>query len=310
MKAAVLHARGSAPVYEEFQDPIPADHEVVVEVAAAGLHPVVKSLAGSEHYASEDELPFIPGVDGTGRLADGTRVFFGGPRRPHGSFSERTVVPRAACIPLPDDVDEIKAAAMMNPGLSSWGALKLRARIVSGESVLILGATGVAGGLAVQIARLLGAGRVIAAGRNEGRLGELVGLGADAVIGLDPERLSVEPVDIVLDYLWGPPVEAFLETRVKAGRKDASRRVRFVQIGQSAGARLSLGAETLRSSGLELLGSGLGSVAVKDVLNTLPEFLDQVARGNLTIDVTIRRLAEVQAAWSEDQRARRVVLTP
>src|SRR5215472_13122350 len=105
MKAAVLHAYGSAPIYEEFLDPTPADDEVVVQVAAAGLHPVVKSLALGEHYAGGDELPFIPGLDGTGRLDDGTKVFFGGPRPPYGSFSERTVVPRAACIPLPDDID-------------------------------------------------------------------------------------------------------------------------------------------------------------------------------------------------------------
>src|SRR5690348_3975568 len=138
MNAAVLHAFDKPPIYEEFQDPIPADDEVLVHVTAAALHPVVKALAAREHYASHGALPFVPGIDGTGRLDDGTNVFFGGPRPPFGTFSERTVVPRVACLRLPDSLDGVKVAAIMNPGLSSWGALKLRARIVAGDTVLIL----------------------------------------------------------------------------------------------------------------------------------------------------------------------------
>ena|SRR5579859_101105 len=310
MKAAVLHAYDRPPIYDDFPDPTPTDDEVLVRVAAAALHPVVKALAAGKHYSSTDGLPFVPGIDGTGHLDDGTRVYFGGPRPPYGTFSERTVVPRAACIQLPDGVDEVKVAAIMNPGLSSWGALKLRAGIVAGESVLILGATGVAGGLAVQVAKLLGAGRVIAAGRDAQRLRRLIGLGADEVISLDARELVKYPVDVVLDYLWGPPVEALLETRVKVGLKDAWRRVRFVQIGQSAGPRLTLAAETLRSSGLELVGSGLGSVSMQDVIDTLPEFLEQVVRGNLTVGLAIRPLAQVESAWTEEQPGNRVVLKP
>jgi NADPH:quinone reductase-like Zn-dependent oxidoreductase len=310
MKAAVLHEYDRPPIYDDFPDPTPTDDELLVHVAAAALHPVVKALGAGQHYSSKDGLPFVPGIDGTGRLDDGTSVFFGGPRPPYGTFSELTVVPRAACIQLPDGVDEVKVAAIMNPGLSSWGALKLRARLVAGESVLILGATGVAGGLAVQVAKLLGAGRVIAAGRDAQRLKRLIELGADEMIGLDARELVKYPVDVVLDYLWGPPVEAFLETRVKVGLKDSWRRVRFVQIGQSAGPRLTLAAETLRSSGLELVGSGLGSAPMQDVIATIPEFLEQVVRGNLTVGLAIRPLAQVESVWTEEQPGNRIVLTP
>ncbi len=154
MHAAVLHALGKPPRFEEFPDPTPGEGEVLIHVCAAALKPVDKQLAGGKHYASPRELPIVCGADGVGRLEDGTRVFFGGPRRPYGAMAERTVVRRAQCFSVPEDVDDDTAAAIPNPGVSAWLSLKHSAKLASGETVLILGATGVAL-LAVSIPQLL-----------------------------------------------------------------------------------------------------------------------------------------------------------
>src|SRR6202030_3709394 len=182
MLAAVLHALGKRPLFEEFPDPTPGEGEVLIHVCAAALKPVDKQLADGKHYASPREFPVVCGADGVGRLEDGTRVFFGGPRRPYGAMAERTVVRRAQCFLVPDDVDDATAAAIPNPGVSAWLSLKHRAKLAPGETVLVLGATGVTGQLAVQIAKLLGAKRVIGAGRNRRVLGKLPELGADGTI--------------------------------------------------------------------------------------------------------------------------------
>ncbi len=213
MNAAIVHAFDAPPSYTTFEDPTPRDGESLVKVTAAGLHPIVKALANGTHYGSTGALPFVPGVDGVGRLEDGTRVYFGISRPPFGSFAERAVTAASLCLPLPDGLDDVSAAALANPGMSSWAALTARAHFAAGESVLILGATGVAGQLAVQIAKRLGARRVVAAGRNPQALEKLKTLGADSVISLDQERdalvssfrsaLVEGGVDVVLDYLWG-----------------------------------------------------------------------------------------------------------
>src|SRR5499427_4739083 len=169
MYAAVLHTIGTAPRYEEFPEPVLSDNasEALVHVHAASLKPVDKQLASGSHYASRGQLPRVCGLDGVGHLDDGQRVFFGGPRPPHGAMAQRTVVPRALAFPVPENVSDDTAAALPNPGVSAWLSLTHRAKLMRGENVLILGATGVTGKLAVKIARLLGAARVVAAGRNQ-----------------------------------------------------------------------------------------------------------------------------------------------
>ncbi len=271
MKAAVVHSFEASPRYTTFADPIATEDEAIVTVSAAGLHRVVKSLASGSHYGSTGLLPFIPGIDGVGRLEDGSRVYFGMARPPFGTFAERCITVRSMCLAIPDNLDDATVAAMMNPGMSSWAALTSRAQFAAGESVLILGATGVAGQLAVQIAKRLGAGRVVAAGRNPGVLEGLLHRGADAIISLRQEpqalvsalsdELATNKVDIVLDYVWGNPAERVLEAISQKGFRAASR-IRFVQIGASAAPDISLPAATLRSSGLELIGSGFGSVSL------------------------------------------------
>ena len=151
MRAAVLQALGKLPRVEEFPEPTPGEDEVLIDVSAAALKSVDKQLASGTHFASPRELPIVCGTDGLGRLKDGTRVFFGGPRRPYGAMAERTVVRRVQCFPVPNALDDDTAAAIPNPGVSAWLSLKHSAKLATGETVLILGATGVTGKLAVQI---------------------------------------------------------------------------------------------------------------------------------------------------------------
>ena len=214
MRAAVVRSFEHPPRYEIYDVPkATGPDDTLVEVVAAGLHPRVRSGAAGRHYTSTGTLPMIPGVDGVGRLEDGGRVYFVVPDDAWGSMAERAIVDRRRSIPLPESVDAAKVAAAMNPAMSAWVALRRRVPLQAGQSVLILGATGNAGGMAVQVAKRLGAGRVVGAGRNPERLERLAALGADEVVALvdDPavtaERLATAAadVDIVIDYLWGKP---------------------------------------------------------------------------------------------------------
>ena len=153
MKAAVVRAFDRPPVYGEFDDPVPGSDEIILTVTAAALTPLVKTQASGKHYSSGSALPFVPGTDGVGRLPGGGRVYFAFPRAPFGAMAERTTVKSALCVPLPNELDDATAAAAANPGMSSWTALTLRAKFVSGETVLINGAIGAAGRMAIQIAK-------------------------------------------------------------------------------------------------------------------------------------------------------------
>ena len=320
MNAAVVHAFGSPPRYTTFDDPVPGEGEARVRVSAAGLHPVVRALAAGTHYGSTGNLPFIPGVDGVGRLEDGSRVYFGVSRSPFGSFAEQTVAPRSLCLPVPEEIDDVTLAAIANPAMSAWAALKLRANFTPGENVLILGATGVAGTLAVQIARRLGARRVIAAGRNPQALEQVSKLGADAVVALIPDRQAQvaefrrawadSGVDVVLDYLWGPPAESLLAAISQKGLDHPTSRIRFIQVGTSAAPTITLAGATLRSSGLEILGSGFGSASLADLLQAVGDFFKEGARTPFAIDHQAAPLRDVERLWSESESGARWVFQP
>ncbi|HEY1901597.1 MAG TPA: zinc-binding alcohol dehydrogenase family protein [Terracidiphilus sp.] len=320
MRAAVVRAFDAPPSYTTFADPVAEAGELPVTVTAAGLHQIVKSLANGTHYGSTGELPFVPGVDGVGRLEDGTRVFFGVARSPYGTFAERALAAKWMCIPLPDGLDDATAAGIANPAMSSWVALTARAKFVAGESVLILGATGVAGQLAIQIAKRMGARRVIAAGRNPQSLEKLSGLGADAVVSLDQDRDALVAafrkecaeagIDVVLDYLWGQPAESVLQAISQKGLRKASSRVRFVQIGASAGATISLSAAALRSSGLELLGSGFGSASLDQIKTAIAEFFKAAVAEPFQFSVKTAPLSEVETLWNSPERGSRLVFQP
>lgn len=320
MNAAVVETFDRPPRYGEFADPVAGDGEVLIRVSAAGLHPIVKRLANGSHYGSSGELPFVPGVDGVGRLEDGSRVYFGATRKPYGTFAERGVTASWMCVPLPEALDDVTAAALANPAMSSWAALTARAKFVSGESVLILGATGVAGQLAVQIARRLGAKRVVAGGRNPKALAKLAALGADAVISLDQERdalvgsfrqaLADAKIDVVLDYLWGQPAECLLQAISQKGLGHAASRIRYVQIGGSAGPTISLAAATLRSSGLELLGSGFGSASLEQIMQAVSELFHEAAKTPFESAVKAASLRDVETLWNANEEGTRLVFQP
>jgi NADPH:quinone reductase-like Zn-dependent oxidoreductase len=199
MNAAVVRSFEEPPRYETFQTPEPSgEHEIAVDVLAAGLHPRVRSGAAGRHYTSTDALPLIPGVDGVGRSEDGRLLYFIAFDSAFGTMAERTVIDRRRAVELPDEANVPAIAAAMNPGMSSWVALRKRIPFDSGQKVLVLGATGNAGQMAVQIAKLLGAGHVVAAGRNPERLATLEALGADQTVSLEGEparsrRRSAQP---------------------------------------------------------------------------------------------------------------------
>jgi NADPH:quinone reductase-like Zn-dependent oxidoreductase len=318
MRAAVLHKVGSAPRFEQFEDPVASDGEVLVKVLAASLKAVDKTMAAGSHYASFRELPAICGVDGVGRLETGERVLFGGCRRPFGTMAERTVAPRAFCFPLPDGVDDATAAALPNPAASSWLPLKWRAQLKPGETVLVLGATGTAGKLAVQIAKILGAGRVIAAGRNPQQLEAAKSLGADTTIQIDAPgenlvkafaAVAKDGIDVVLDYLWGAPTEALVAALTGHDLAAEPHTTRLIEIGESAGPAISLSGAALRSSGLEIYGSGGGSVPKHAIAEALPQIFEHAVRGSLKMETKKVPLAEVETQWHRKED-RRVVFIP
>jgi NADPH:quinone reductase-like Zn-dependent oxidoreductase len=315
MQAAVVNVLGEAPKYQSFPDPEVQQGEALVKVRAAGLHQVVKSIAAGAHYASGGQLPAVPGVDAVGVLPDGRRVFFGFVRRPWGTMAELAAAPLAWCTPVPDGLDDIHAAAIANPGMSAWVSMKERAALAPGETVLILGATGVAGQLAIQTARILGAKRIIAAGRN---VAAISAADVDAVIGLtEPEEAIAEAlakeaangIDVVIDYLWGRPAELTLEALARGFKASATHATRFIQVGSMAGKNITLPAEVLRSVDLTLKGSGFGSAKLETIFAAIPALFENAAAGKLTIDVEPVPLSEVESAWNRVEKGRRIVFT-
>jgi NADPH:quinone reductase-like Zn-dependent oxidoreductase len=315
MKAAVVNVLGQPPRYQDFVEPEPGEGEVLIRVRAAGLHPIVKALASGTHYASKGEVSTVPGVDGVGTLEDGSRVYFTFARKPWGSMCELTVAPRSKCLALPDNIDDVQAAAIANPGMSALLSIRDRAGLTKGESVLILGATGVAGQLAIQVARDLGAGRVVAAGRN---LEALAAENVDGVVSLAQaddairEAFTIEArkgIDVVIDYLWGRPTELLLEALAKGFDPNAAKATRLVEVGESAGKTITLPGASLRSIDLKLMGSGFGSVPLERVLGVIPTLFSLAASGSLKVATEPVPLAEVEAAWNRKESGKRIVFT-
>src|SRR5215469_11601753 len=321
MHAAVLHTVGTVPRYEEFPEPVieNKDGEVIVHVHAASLKPIDKQLASGSHYASRRQLPCVCGSDGVGHLDDGKRVFFGGPRPPHGAMAQRTVVPRVFTFPIPEDLDDETAAALPNPGVSAWLSLAYRAKLVPGENVLVLGATGVTGKLAVRIAKLLGATRVVAAGRNQKALETLHDLGADATISLALPETELSDAflreagqsgfQVVIDYVWGHPAETFLTAITRREFAAIKSETRFVQVGESAAPTITLPAAVLRSTALTILGTA-GIPPRHVLLEAFQQVMAHAAKGELHIETECVPLADIEKAWQRDQPSRRLVIIP
>jgi NADPH:quinone reductase-like Zn-dependent oxidoreductase len=316
MKAAIVKEAGKPPVYGDFPDPAPMAGERHVHVTAAAISQVTKSRAAGSHYSSTGQIPFVVGIDGVGRLDDGSRVYFALPRHPHGSMAEQTVVSALQCLPLPDDLDDITAAAIVNPGMSSWAAYSERAKLKHGETVLVNGATGTAGRLAVQIAKHLGAKKVIATGRNTEALRDVAALGADVTVPLVEDEDALEEVfkaqfaarvDVVIDYLWGKSAERLLIAA--AGASEDGVPLRFVQIGAVSGPKIALPSAVLRAAAIELMGSGIGSVPRERYMSVIAELLQTAVPARLKIATQSIPLSQVEDAWSRTESTRRTVLT-
>ena len=326
MYAAVINEFGQVPEYRQVPEPEVPDGQVLAQVRAAAIKNIERMLVDGTHYGSAQmSLPAQVGLDAVAVLPDGRRVYTGS-APPAGTMAEFIAVDPHNVIELPDDVDDAQAAAMPNAALSAWFALEFAGQMQADQTVLVLGATGVTGGLAVQLAKhQFGAGHVVAVGRNPNRLGTLADLGADVTVRIDEDfdRLGQtlrgvheqQPFDLVIDYLWGQPAQAALGALANDDLTAEYHRTRYVQVGETAGGTIELRASVLRSAGVELIGQGAGSVPreafARVETEILPALFTALSSGTISIPTHVRPLSEVAAAWDEPTDSGvRTVLVP
>jgi NADPH:quinone reductase-like Zn-dependent oxidoreductase len=321
MKAAVLYSQNGMPEYADVPDPVAQnDDEVVISVKAVALKHFDKGRAKGTHYSAggDKQEAAIIGGDGVGLLADGTRVYALGAR---GLMAEKAVVERDRIVPVPAGVDDVTAAALPNAVFGAAMALRFRAGIEPGDTVLVNGATGFTGRVAVQIAKQYGAGRIVVTGRNPRSLEELKKLGADEVISLTQsdealmlrfrEVHRVTPLNVIIDYLWGHTAELILGSLKGGG--NFTPRTRYVSVGSMSGDLMQLSAANLRSVDLQLSGSGLGSWTKGQVrmlfAEILPEMFQLAAEGKLSVDTVRVGISDIGKLWEmEVKDGRRLVV--
>lgn len=314
MKAAIVTEKGIKPSYGTFTEPVADEENVVVKVSAVALSNLTKMRALGNHYSAGHVYPNVAGTDGVGTV-DGKRVYFLATNAPYGSLAEETLVNQHLILPLPDGIDDVTAAAIANPGMSSWAALVSRAHFEKGQTVLINGATGVAGSLAVKIAYHLGAKKVIVTGRNAEKLDKL---GADVAIAFDMSNTDGADkftndlaeqfkagVDVVLDYLWGDSALAIMKSVAQFGGHVVTR---FVSIGAAAGqADITLPSAFLRSSAIEILGSGVKSATMEQLMSAISGVFKWAADEKIVLPTNVFDLADIEQAWSAPSNPRTVV---
>jgi NADPH:quinone reductase-like Zn-dependent oxidoreductase len=295
MHAAVVTSFDAPPRYAEYPDPVArGGEEMVVDVLAAALHPRVRSQADASHYTSTGELPLVPGVDAVVRDRKGRLRYAVLDDTTLGTLAERTVIESDRSVVLPSGVDPVQVAAAMNPVMSSWVALRRRIDFQRRQRVLILGATGNAGRMAIQVAKRFGAGQVIAAGRDGARLAALRTLGADDTCTF-AEVAKAADVDVVLDYVWGEPTAQAMVDLLTA-RTDRGAPLTWIQIGSVAGQSAAIPSAALRSARLQIVGSGIGSVPGRDFLKELPKMVDAVTDGAFDVRARAVPLSQVEQA--------------
>ena len=312
MKAAVVYKKGELPKYAEFAEPIPSnENEVLVSVKAVAITNLDKGIASGEHYSSEKENQngFVVGSDAICILENGTRVYA---RGISGTIAEKALVEKTRMVVLPDGIDDATAAAMPNAVAGSAMALRFRAGIKSGETVLINGATGFTGQMAIQIAKHYGAKKIIVTGRNEKSLKSLLELGADETVSLKQNDESFvsqlreihknTPIDIVIDYLWGHSADLILS--ILKGNGNFSHKTRYVSVGSMSSDTIQLSAQILRSVDLQLSGSGLGSWTKEEVKllfsEILPEMFLLASKKLLKVNIETANLIDIEEKWNAE----------
>jgi NADPH:quinone reductase-like Zn-dependent oxidoreductase len=314
VQAAVVNAWGEAPKYQIIDLPQPTETQVRIKVLAAGLPNLVRSRAAGQHFTTAGTSPpHVPGTDGVGTISpSGELVYFNALGAPTGSFAEEINVEKNNVFKLPKGADPDAIALLANGVMSSWMALTTRAEIEPGESrpfdVAILGATGVSGQAAVQIAKAMGAGKIVAIGKLGAKLEKTTELGATALIGLSENTDFTEAadVDIVLDYLWGDVAKAVLPGIV-AKRKNKSQRLTWVEIGALGGDGVQIAGSLLRSANVALLGCGPGSWTFPELHTQMPAMLVCMVDNKLEGEHMVVELAEVEQWWNETTGPRKLV---
>jgi len=313
LKAVVITSFDQPPHYADFADPVPeGPGEMLVQVLGIGLHHITLGQASGMHYSGTAKLPLVPGVDGVGRGTDGKLRYFVQSPGQIGTMADKTVIELDRSIELPSESDPVTIAGSMNPAMAAWLALRCRVPFQQGQKVLILGATGRSGSMAVQIARHLGASQIIAAGRDELKLAKLPALGATEIVPLGDARLGALAceVDVVLDFVWGQCAVRIMEAVLKQ-RADRSLPLTWIHVGSMAGDVAAIPGAFLRSANLQIMGSGHGSVSGREILMALPALAKEIARGTFRIDLKAMPLRHVEQAWAEaPHTSARIVLAP
>lgn len=315
MRAAVIHEVGGIPAIEEWEEPHGDDRAQVVEVELAGLNPADIWAADGDFGRNFPPRPYVPGFEGLARLEGGRLAYFGGAKLPFGSFAPKTLIDPEELIELPAGTDPAQALAFGIAGQAGWLSVAWRADLKPGETLVVLGATGSVGLIAVQAARALGAGHVIAVGRSQAGLERAREAGADATIQLGDdaaesltERLiaaTARPVDIVIDTLWGAPALAGLEALGPGGR--------LVQIGNSYGEKeISLPAELLRGKAREIRGFTTGQVPMEIRREAYLEMCRRSIAEELSMETEVVPLTHIAEAWDRQRRGagRKLVIRP
>lgn len=321
MKAAIMRSAETTPEYGDFAEPTVDEGHVLVELVAAGIHPVVRSLATGRHYGSRATWPLIPGVDAVARTPGGELIYTGRMQPPYGTLAERMAAPASLRIPLPAEANAVQIAGGLNPGLSSWLPLKARVSEIGPlGTVLVLGVTGMAGSMAAQNAHILGATRVVGVGRNSASLERAVKAGARVVALMGDrkadalalaESLEGAAPSIVLDFLWGTVAEMTFLALGRRGLDEDAANIAYTQIGSMAGPDATVPASLLRSRRLRITGSGAGSASMADVIAQIPIYMQLIADHRIEVPTQTFPLSSITDAWTASTNSgRRAVVVP
>lgn len=317
MKAAIINDFTKGPEYGDFPDPEVKDGEVELHVLAASVSQLARARANGTHYSATHTLPIVPGVDAVGETSDGEHFFFNSSSPVYGTLAEKAVVNRRALFPIDNTADPAIVAATANPAMSSFMAIKERVGEdkVRGKRVLVLGATGASGQLAIPISIGFGASEVIGVGRNPEKLAKLTQFGVTSTIKLtdndDQLKADLEKigdVDVVLDYLWGD-IAATMITDMISQRQDPQQSLTWVQIGSMAGQTAPIKGSLFRSIDFHLIGSGFGSFTSSNLADNMPALLKMITDGKISVPVTTFPLSQIAEKWN-DYGDNRLVFLP